>query len=110
MFEVDGPVPRPGVTRVRDGSDGPGIEVEVWELPTSSLAGFAATILPPLGLGPLELDDGSSVLGFVCTADGADPTRDITEYGGWRAYLATRGAGPDSQSSPRRHIPVIGPA
>jgi allophanate hydrolase len=26
----------------------------------------------------------------VCTANGADPERDITSYGGWRAYLAGR--------------------
>jgi allophanate hydrolase len=92
MFDVDGPLPRPGLTRVREGaSTGEGIEVEVWRLPAGELAGFAATILPPLALGPLELADGSSVLGFVCTADAADPARDITAYGGWRAYLDATG-------------------
>ena len=93
MFEVDGPVPRPGVTRVRGVEQhGVGIEVEVWELPRDALAGFAATILPPLALGPLDLEDGTSVLGFVCTADGADPARDISHFGGWRSYLG-RSAG-----------------
>jgi allophanate hydrolase len=111
MFEVDGPVPRPGVTRVRGAADGPGIEVEVWDLPSAALAGFAATILPPLALGPVSLVDGSSVLGFVCTADGADPARDITAFGGWRAYLPHRATSPsDSESSPPRHTPVIGSA
>jgi allophanate hydrolase len=89
MFLVDGPLPRPGLTRVRGSSAGvsDGLEVEVWRLPADRLAGFVASILPPLALGPLELADGTSVLGFVCTADGVDATREITRYGGWRAYL-----------------------
>jgi len=88
MFLVDGPIPRPGLTRLPGGSPaGTGIEVEVWRLPAGELAGFVGSVLPPLALGPLELSDGSSVLGFVCTADGADPARDITVHGGWLAYL-----------------------
>jgi len=90
MFVVDGPLPRPGVTRVIDGPSHDGLEVEVWSLPETALAGFAATIAPPLGLGSVDLIDGQRVLGFICSADGARPERDITMYGGWRAYLASR--------------------
>lgn len=90
MFLVQGPLPRPGLTRVvGEPPAGPGIEVEVWRLPADQLAGFVGSVLPPLALGPLELADGSSVLGFVCTADAADPARDITSHGGWRAYLSS---------------------
>jgi len=88
MYLVDGP--RPGLTRSLTGADGPGIEVEVWRLPAAELGGFATTIDPPLAIGPVELSDGQQVLGFVCTADAADPARDITAAGGWRAYLAGR--------------------
>jgi allophanate hydrolase len=70
------------------GQDGPGIEVEIWRVPTAELGGFMATVAPPLAIGPVELSDGRQVLGFVCTADAADPEQDITSYGGWRAYLA----------------------
>jgi allophanate hydrolase len=87
MFEVDGPIPRPGVTRLRGSGAEPGPEVEVWELPTAALGAFAATIAPPLAIGPVDLTDGSRLLGFVCTADGVDPARDITAYGGWRGWL-----------------------
>ncbi|MGW6277549.1 allophanate hydrolase [Kribbella sp. NPDC055071] len=83
MYLVDGP--RPGLTP--SGDPGPGIEVEVWSLPTAELGGFASTVEPPLAIGPLELSDGRRILGFVGTADAADPARDITSYGGWRAYL-----------------------
>jgi allophanate hydrolase len=86
MYLVDGP--RPGLTRTLSGVEGPGIEVEVWSVPAAELGGFAATIDPPLAIGPLELSDGQRVLGFLCTADAADPERDITASGGWRAYLA----------------------
>jgi allophanate hydrolase len=86
MYVVDGPVPRPGVIRTF-GEPGPGLDVEVWRLPAAELAGFMATIAPPLAIGPLELADGRQVLGFVCAADGVDPERDITHHGGWRAFL-----------------------
>ncbi|MEU4287679.1 allophanate hydrolase [Kribbella sp. NPDC026596] len=86
MYLVDGP--RPGLTRTGSDQDGPGIEVELWSLPAAELGGFLTTVAPPLAIGPVELSDGQQVLGFVCTADGADPAQDITSYGGWRAYLA----------------------
>jgi len=90
MYVVDGPIPRPGVTRVpgvHGATDGPGLEVELWALPTGAVGGFLGTIAAPLGLGPLELADGRIVTGFLCGADGVDPARDITEYGGWRSWL-----------------------
>ena len=90
MYLVDGP--RPGLTRTVPDQGGAGIEVEVWSLPAGEFGGFLATVEPPLAIGPVELSDGQRVLGFVCTADGADPARDITSYGGWRAYLTGRSA------------------
>jgi allophanate hydrolase len=42
----------------------------------------------PLAIGPMDLSDGTQVLGFVCTTDASDAGRDITSFGGWRAYLA----------------------
>lgn len=87
MYVVEGQLPRPGLTRTDPPADGPGIEVEVWRLPAEELGGFLSTIAPPLAIGPVELADGIQVLGFVCTADAADPSREITKLGGWRAYL-----------------------
>ncbi|GAB7007005.1 allophanate hydrolase [Nocardioides sp. AN3] len=90
MFVVDGPLARPGVTRVPGAAAGPGLEVELWALPDEAVGGLLGTIAAPLGLGPLQLADGRVVTGFICSADGADPVRDITEHGGWRAWLRSQ--------------------
>jgi allophanate hydrolase len=90
MYTVDGPFPRPGL--VAGGGPG-GIEVEVWDLPAAAVGGLLPGIAPPLHVGPLVLDDDTTVLGFVADTGCADPTREITGYGGWRAYLADRATG-----------------
>jgi allophanate hydrolase len=79
---------RPGLVRQRDG--GAAIAVEIWDVPSERLGGFAASIRPPLGLGTVEIEDGSSVLGFLCEAYAVASAKNITGFGGWRAYLAAR--------------------
>jgi len=81
-------VMRPGMVRVEEG--GAAIEMEVWELPAQEFGSFVAGIPAPLGIGTVQLDDGSGVLGFVCEAYAAAQARDITHHGGWRAFLATQ--------------------
>jgi allophanate hydrolase len=82
--------PKPGLARSTDG-DGAAIEVEVWELDTAAFGAFTAEVPPPLGIGTVELEDGTSVKGFICEPAGLAGATDITRFGGWRAYLA---AGP----------------
>ncbi|HQT43249.1 MAG TPA: allophanate hydrolase [Halothiobacillus sp.] len=79
--------PKPGL--VFD-SSGAAIAVEVWAIPRTLLADFLQDISAPLGLGTLTLADGSSVTGFICEPRARDGARDITELGGWRAYIASR--------------------
>ena len=78
--------PKPGLVRV-PGFEGPGIEAEIWLVPDSEFGSFVQGIPPPLGIGTCELADGSSVKGFLCEAWAADGSPEITELGGWRAYL-----------------------
>ncbi len=80
--------PKPGLIRVAQG--GGSIALEVWSLPRSAYGTFVAEIPPPLGIGTLELDDGTRVQGFLCEAWTTEGRRDITESGGWRAWLASR--------------------
>jgi gamma-glutamylcyclotransferase (GGCT)/AIG2-like uncharacterized protein YtfP len=44
-----------------------------------------------LELGVVELSDGRAVLGMVLRPDERDRHRDITAFGGWRAYRASSG-------------------
>ena len=78
--------PKPGLVRA-PGFDGPGIEVEVWAVPTPAFGGFVAAVPAPLGIGSVELADGSTVKGFVCEPFAVEMATEITQGGGWRAYL-----------------------
>jgi len=80
-----GPPHRPGMIRVSDG--GAAIEVEVWALPAGHFGSFVAGIPAPLGIGKIELASGAWVSGFICEGFAAEKATDITQYGGWRAYL-----------------------
>ncbi|MBV7484730.1 allophanate hydrolase [Bordetella sp. BOR01] len=76
--------PKPGMVRVADGA---AIALELWELSSAAFGEFVAEIPAPLGIGTLELADGRRVKGFICEPCGIAGARDITEFGGWRAYL-----------------------
>ncbi|RZS54907.1 allophanate hydrolase [Sphaerotilus mobilis] len=82
---------RPGLQRVADGATpgGVAIEVEVWELPATAFGSFVAAIPAPLGIGRTLLADGSEVPGFICEASGLAGARDVSEFGGWRAWRAS---------------------
>jgi allophanate hydrolase len=79
--------PKPGLVHA-PGFAGQGIEVEVWAMPADTVGSFLAAIPPPLALGTVRLVDGSEVKGFLCEPAGIEGAREITEFGGWRAYLA----------------------
>jgi allophanate hydrolase len=85
-----GPPARPGMVRATPGTEGcAAIELEVWRIPMSEYGRFVAGIPAPLGIGRVQLADGSSVQGFVCEAAGIIEATNITDFGGWRAYLAS---------------------
>lgn len=88
---ADSKPPKPGLLRVADGA-GARIALEIWELPAEQYGSFVALIPAPLGIGSLQLSDGSTVQGFVCEPQGLVGAQNISEYGGWRAYSASRPA------------------
>jgi allophanate hydrolase len=45
-----------------------------------------AAIPAPLAIGKVTLADGRAVSGFLCEAYAVSEARDITGFGGWRAY------------------------
>ncbi len=79
--------PKPGLQRCAEG--GAAIEIEVWDMPMAALGSFLAGIPAPLGLGSVQLADGRQVHGFLCEAHALADARDISQFGGWRAYLAS---------------------
>jgi len=77
--------PKPGLVRVDKG--GAAVEAEVWELSAAALGAFTAALPRPMTLGSVRLADGRSTPGFLCEPQALPGAEDITEYGGWRAYL-----------------------
>jgi hypothetical protein len=77
----------PAMLRVTDGS-GSKVAVEIWSVPAAGLAGILLNEPPGLCVGKVRLEDGSIVLGVLGEPALVEGHREITEYGGWRTYLA----------------------
>ena len=78
--------PKPGLVR-EEGFTGPGIELEVWAMPTSQFGSFVGLIPAPLGIGTVTLDDATTVKGFICEPVGLNEATEITHHASWRNYL-----------------------
>lgn len=86
LYKLAGFIPaRPGLLRVNNGG---AIALEVWEIPMLYYGAFVAGIPAPLGIGTIELADGSQVQGFLCEAYATMDAENITCCGGWRGYLS----------------------
>jgi allophanate hydrolase len=79
---------KPGLIKLPEG--GASIALEVWEIPVAAFGSFTAAIPAPLGIGKVELADGTEVSGFICEAYAEQTATDITAWGGWRAYQNER--------------------
>ena len=80
----------PAMVRVTDGT-GVKVAVEVWSVPAAGLASILLNEPPGLCVGKVRLDDGSIVLGVLGEPALVEGHREITAYGGWRAYIAAEG-------------------
>jgi len=89
FYALAGATPaKPGL--VFDGRGAGAIEVEIWEMDEAAFGSFVALIPPPLGIGSVRLAEGGWVKGFLCEPHGLEGARDITSFGGWRAWLASK--------------------
>ncbi len=75
----------PAMQRVSQG--GGAIAVELWQLPAASLAALLHQEPPGLCVGKVQLANGEEVLGIVAEAILCEAQPDITQWGGWRAYM-----------------------
>jgi allophanate hydrolase len=90
LFALDGAGPaRPGLLRVAAGA-GVAIELETWALAMEAFGRFAAAVPPPLSIGSVRLGEGRLVKGFLVEAEAVADARNISSFGGWRAFAATQ--------------------
>ena len=75
----------PAMLRVTAG--GAAIALEVWAVPRLHLGTILLQEPPGLCLGKILLADQSTVLGVLGEAYMCEGKRDITAWGGWRAYM-----------------------
>ncbi|MDP5102660.1 MAG: allophanate hydrolase [Erythrobacter sp.] len=83
---ADSVPPKPALVHSTDGAE---IALEVYELDLASFGSFVAEVPAPLAIGTVTLADGSSVKGFVAEPRALNGAADITDLGGWRAYIAS---------------------
>jgi hypothetical protein len=81
----------PAMVRVRAG--GAAIALEVWEVPAAGLVQILRAEPPGLCIGKVRLSDGGETLGVLGEPILCEGEREITRWGGWRAYTAARAQG-----------------
>jgi allophanate hydrolase len=82
--------PKPALVHSEEG--GGTIALELYELGVAEFGSFVVEVPAPLAIGTVTLADGSSCKGFVSEPRAMIGALDITDLGGWRAYIAQRDA------------------
>ncbi len=89
LYALSTTPPKPGMLRVAAGTGTP-IAVEFWALSAENFGKFVAAIPPPLSIGTVRLADGRGIKGFLVEAVDVGAARDISAFGGWRAFMAEK--------------------
>lgn len=79
--------PKPGLKYDKTGY---AIEVEVWEVPRALFGDIVAEVPAPLGIGNVQLADGSWVKGFICEGYALGDATDISHFSGWRSFIQSK--------------------
>lgn len=91
LYALDTTPAKPGMLRVEAGT-GASIRLEIWALSATAFGKFVAAIPPPLSIGTVRLADGRGVKGFIVEPADLSRARDISSFGGWRAFMAEKAA------------------
>ncbi len=75
---------------LRSPGHGRSIQVEVWALAPAALVTVLLQEPPGLCVGRITLQDGEVVLGMLAEPYLCEGQVEITGWGGWRGYLATK--------------------
>ena len=76
---------------LRTPGEGTSVALEIWDVPVTGLANILLAEPPGLSIGKVVLRDGSIVLGVLGEPFLCEGQREITQYGGWRGYIASKG-------------------
>jgi len=79
----------PGMYRVKNG--GTSVELEVWDVPADGLVSVLLSEPPGLSVGNVHMADGSKLLGVLAEPYLTEGMVEITKFGGWRKYMASKG-------------------
>jgi hypothetical protein len=82
----------PGMIRTT-GTDGAAIELEVWMLRLGPVAEVLLAEPPGLTVGKVRLESGVDILGVLAEPALVQGQTEITQFGGWRAYLTAKERG-----------------
>jgi hypothetical protein len=74
---------------MRTPGEGTRVALEIWAVPPAGLAGILQNEPPGLAIGKVVLQDGGIVLGVLGEPFLCQGQREITSWGGWRAYVAS---------------------
>ena len=75
---------------IRVASGGVSVAPAVWAVPPDGLALILMQEPPGLCIGKVKLLDGEEVLGVLGEPLLCEGQREITQHGGWRAYIASK--------------------
>lgn len=79
---------RPGLIKNNEGNS---IELEIWAIQKDKVGDFIDQIPSPLCIGTVTLEDQHQVKGFLCESHGLEGSEDISQFGGWRNFLLSKG-------------------
>lgn len=66
------------------------VDVEVWQVPHAGLASVLLKEPQGLSIGKVKLQTGETVLGVIAEPELVKGMKEISEYGGWRKYIAAK--------------------
>ncbi|QOZ37074.1 allophanate hydrolase [Bradyrhizobium sp. CCBAU 53421] len=89
LYALDTTPPKPGMLRIEPGA-GHAIKLELWAMSPAAFGKFVAAIPPPLSIGTIRLADGRQAKGFIVEPAAIHGAKDISAYGGWRAFMAEK--------------------
>jgi gamma-glutamylcyclotransferase (GGCT)/AIG2-like uncharacterized protein YtfP len=78
----------PAMQRVA--SNGVSVALEIWEVPVEGISTVLEQEPPGLCVGKVKLEDGQFVLGVLGEAILCKGKHEISQHGGWRAYIAQK--------------------